>query len=165
MVCASMMVANNAEKQRISELYELFLQQLLPRYIYVIYHIDVSLQSLLPIKFGSILKISSDGRSDNVHIIYLVYMHVHVANKCCYQMNFTLLNNALKQSFSKFSDHIYSYAVKLVETTARQMLQQHFFRSGGTRLYICTPLFIHALPNLTPPKFMGRVEEGSPHQF
>lgn len=75
MVCASMMVANNAEKQRISELYELFLQWLLPRYIYVIYHIDVSLQSLLPIKFGSILKISSDQRKIRqcTHYISCIY--------------------------------------------------------------------------------------------
>lgn len=34
-------------------------------------------------------------------------------------MNFTLLNVALKQSFSKLSDHIYSYAVKLVETAGK----------------------------------------------
>lgn len=43
-------------------------------------------------------------------------------------MNFTLLNVALEHSFSKFSDHISSYAVKLVETAARQMLQQYFFK-------------------------------------
>lgn len=34
-------------------------------------------------------------------------------------MNFTLLNNALEHSFSKFSDHISSYAVKLVETAGK----------------------------------------------
>lgn len=46
-------------------------------------------------------------------------------------MNFTLLNVALKHSFSKLSDNIYSYAVKLVETAARQMLQQDFFKVDG----------------------------------
>lgn len=67
------------------------------------------------------------------------------------------LNTVFQSSVITFI-HTQSNWLKLQANVAAR-----FFQSGWTRLYICTPLLIHALPNLTPPKSMGRVGEGSPN--